>query len=60
MLPSKALIKFTNDNDRYGFTFAGSNPLATNGFGSQSPQGYSLVACLIANYDLEILCCQKF
>ena len=52
MLPSKALIKFTNDNDRYGFTFAGSNPLATNGFGSHSPQGYSLVACLIANYDL--------
>jgi len=29
-------------------TFAGSNPPATNRFGSHSPQGYSLLAGLIA------------
>ncbi len=30
-----------------GFTLAGSNPLATNGFGAHSPGGYSLLACLV-------------
>lgn len=31
-----------------GFSLAGSNPLATNGFGAHSPGGYSLGACFIA------------
>ncbi len=31
-----------------GFSLAGSNPLATNGFGVHSPGGYSLGACFLA------------
>lgn len=30
-----------------GFTLSGSNPLATNGFGTHSPGGYGLFTCLI-------------
>jgi aquaporin Z len=32
---------------REGFLLAGSNPLATNGFGAHSPGGYGLFSCLI-------------
>lgn len=31
-----------------GFSLAGSNPLATNGFGAHSPGGYSFAACFFA------------
>ncbi|GAP94576.1 aquaporin Z [Leptolyngbya sp. NIES-2104] len=31
-----------------GFSLAGGNPLATNGFGAHSPGGYSLGACFLA------------
>jgi aquaporin Z len=34
-------------NDRPEFTLSGSNPLATNGFGTHSPGGYSLAACFL-------------
>jgi aquaporin Z len=30
-----------------GFTLTGSNPLATNGFGTHSPGGYPLLVCLV-------------
>ncbi|AFY94867.1 aquaporin Z [Chamaesiphon minutus] len=30
-----------------GYALAGTNPLATNGFGVHSPQGYTLLACAI-------------
>jgi aquaporin Z len=34
-----------------GFALTGSNPLATNGFGTHSPGGYSLAAC----FTIELL-----
>ena len=37
------------------FAFAGSNPLATNGFGSHSPQGYSLLSCFIAEVVMTFM-----
>ncbi len=30
-----------------GYGLTGSNPMATNGFGDHSPQGYGLLACLL-------------
>jgi aquaporin Z len=30
-----------------GYGLTGSNPLATNGFGAHSPQGYGFLACLV-------------
>lgn len=30
-----------------GYGLTGSNPMATNGFGTHSPQGYGLLACLL-------------
>ena len=38
-----------------GFELAGSNPLATNGFGAHSPGGYGLMACLIAEVVLTVI-----
>lgn len=35
-----------------GFELAGSNPLATNGYGAHSPGGYSLLSCLITEVVL--------
>jgi aquaporin Z len=33
---------------RTGFGFGGATPLATNGFDAHSPQGYSMIACFLA------------
>lgn len=30
-----------------GYSIAGTNPLATNGFGTHSPQGYSMFSCFL-------------
>ena len=38
-----------------GFTLAGSNPLATNGFGAHSPGGYGLVTCLIVEVVMTFM-----
>ena len=38
-----------------GFTLSGSNPLATNGFGTHSPGGYSLGACFITEVVLTFI-----
>lgn len=38
-----------------GFALTGSNPLATNGFGTHSPGGFSLLSCLIAEVVLTFM-----
>lgn len=38
-----------------GFELAGSNPLATNGYGAHSPGGYSLVACIITEVVMTFM-----
>ncbi len=38
-----------------GFALAGSNPLATNGYGAHSPGGYSLVACVITEVVMTFM-----
>ncbi len=38
-----------------GFELAGSNPLATNGYGAHSPGGYNLLSCLIAEVLLTFI-----
>jgi aquaporin Z len=40
---------------RPGFTLAGSNPLATNGYAAHSPGGYSLPVCLIVEVVLTFM-----
>ena len=40
---------------RPGFTLAGSNPLATNGYAAHSPGGYSLHICLIVEVVLTFM-----
>lgn len=37
------------------FAMTGSNPLATNGFGSHSPGGYSLLACFLIEVVLTFI-----
>lgn len=38
-----------------GFELAGSNPLATNGYGEHSPGGYSLLACLVTEVIMTFM-----
>lgn len=38
-----------------GFELAGSNPLATNGYGTHSPGGYNLFACFVAEVVLTFM-----
>ncbi|MEH2086568.1 aquaporin Z [Nostoc sp.] len=38
-----------------GFTLTGSNPLATNGYGTHSPGGYTLFACLISEVVMTFM-----
>jgi aquaporin Z len=42
-----ALVIYFIANGKDGYSLSGTGPLATNGFGSHSPQGYSLTACFI-------------
>jgi aquaporin Z len=37
------------------FSLAGSNPLATNGYGTHSPGGYSLLSCLISEIVMTFM-----
>jgi aquaporin Z len=37
------------------FALSGSNPFATNGFGSHSPGGYSLLACFLVEVILTFI-----
>ena len=50
-----AFLIYLIASGKNGFTFAGANPLATNGFGSHSPQGYSPLACLIAEVVMTFM-----
>jgi aquaporin Z len=45
------LIASGNDS----FEIAGSNPLATNGFGEHSPGGYNLITCLITEVVMTFM-----
>ncbi|MEH2379131.1 MAG: aquaporin Z [Nostoc sp.] len=38
-----------------GFSLTGSNPLATNGYGTHSPGGYTLFACLISEIVMTFM-----
>jgi aquaporin Z len=38
-----------------GFALTGSNPLATNGYGTHSPGGYSLFSCLITEVVMTFM-----
>ena len=38
-----------------GFTLSGSNPLATNGYGTHSPGGYTLFACFISEVVMTFM-----
>lgn len=38
-----------------GFELAGSNPLATNGYGAHSPGGFSLLSCLVAEIVMTFM-----
>ncbi|MEH2247617.1 aquaporin Z [Nostoc sp.] len=38
-----------------GFSLTGSNPLATNGYGTHSPGGYTLFACLITEVVMTFM-----
>lgn len=38
-----------------GFTLSGSNPLATNGYGTHSPGGYALAACFFTEILLTFM-----
>ncbi len=38
-----------------GFALGGATPLATNGFGVHSPQGYSMIACFITEVLLTFM-----
>ncbi|MEA5627643.1 aquaporin Z [Nostoc sp. UHCC 0251] len=38
-----------------GFTLTGSNPLATNGYGTHSPGGYTLFACFLSEVVMTFM-----
>jgi aquaporin Z len=38
-----------------GFVLEGSNPLATNGYGTHSPSGYGLISCFLAEVILTFI-----
>ncbi|WP_373540503.1 aquaporin Z [Chamaesiphon sp.] len=50
-----AFLIYLIASGKSGFAFAGSNPLATNGFGAHSPQGYSLLSCFIAEVVMTFM-----
>jgi aquaporin Z len=47
------ILLIASGNGRY--SFAGTNPLATNGFAEHSPQGYSLLACFLIELILTFM-----
>ncbi|WP_373545487.1 aquaporin Z [Chamaesiphon sp.] len=50
-----AFLIYIIASGKTGFAFAGSNPLATNGFGVHSPQGYNLLSCFIAEVVMTFM-----
>lgn len=50
-----AILVYVIASGQAGFELSGSNPLATNGFGSHSPSGYPLVSCFIIETVLTFM-----
>jgi aquaporin Z len=50
-----ALFIYFIATGKAGFALTGTNPLATNGFDSHSPQGYTLLACLLIEVVMTFL-----
>ncbi len=50
-----ALVILIIAKGKDGFELAGSNPLATNGFGAHSPSGYGLVAAVLTEIVLTFI-----
>jgi aquaporin Z len=50
-----ALLIYLIATGKDGYGLTGSGPLATNGFGVHSPQGYSLIACFITEAVLTFM-----
>ena len=49
------LVIFIIAQGQSGFSLTGANPLATNGYGSHSPGGYSLIAALITEVIMTFM-----
>lgn len=50
-----AAIIYLIASGKEGFTLTGSNPLATNGYGTHSPGGYSLLSCFITEVVMTFI-----
>ncbi|MBR8830680.1 MAG: Aquaporin Z [Chroococcopsis gigantea SAG 12.99] len=50
-----AVIIYIIARGNQGFALSGSNPLATNGFGTHSPGGYDLFSCLVTEIVLTFM-----
>jgi aquaporin Z len=50
-----ALFIYFIATGKTGYALAGTNPLATNGFDAHSPQGYTLLACLLMEVVMTFL-----
>ncbi|MGD1852864.1 MAG: aquaporin Z [Leptolyngbyaceae cyanobacterium] len=48
-------VVFMIASGQAGFELAGSNPLATNGFGDHSPGGYPLLSCLVTEVIMTFM-----
>ena len=48
-------VVFMIASGQAGFELAGSNPLATNGFGDHSPGGYPLLSCLVTEVIISFM-----
>lgn len=50
-----ALLIYFISTGKAGYALTGTNPLATNGFDSHSPQGYTLLACLLTELVMTFM-----
>ncbi len=50
-----ALFIYLVANGKDGYSLSGTGPLATNGFGTHSPQGYGLWACFITEVVMTFM-----
>jgi aquaporin Z len=50
-----ALLIYTIAMGKTGYALTGTGPMATNGFGQHSPQGYTLLACFITEVVMTFM-----
>ncbi|NJM67438.1 MAG: aquaporin Z [Acaryochloris sp. RU_4_1] len=50
-----ASVLYVIASGKGALSLSGPNPLATNGFGAHSPEGYNLIACLLAEVLLTMM-----